>query len=354
MNEAKKYARCVSFIGWTLFITLVLIMMSDFNIAQADSEASIKRLASSNPEERAKAARELGEMGRKALRAVPTLIEMLNDSVGLSLTIYRKKGTSPCLRQGDGLPGIQAEPDTSPGIEAAKALAKIGDYEGLEKATGVLIKTLGDKKTKADNIRKNAAIALGWIGSPRAVEPLINALKDPQDDVRGAAALAFAISKIKVAHAVDPLITALNDKDERVRKNAANALGKIGDARAVGPLIVALERKDPDEGIKSLKDLGSGSLASLFAAAKNFREYLVEALGEIKDPRAIDPLIKALKDRDKGVARAAVCSLGQIKDPRAVNALEVALIDKDERVRKAAEWALREIESLTPESESGD
>jgi hypothetical protein len=44
--------------------------------------------------------------------------------------------------------------------------------------------------------------------------------------------------------AVDILIRALKDEDEDVRCRAAKALGQIGDARAVEPLIQALELED--------------------------------------------------------------------------------------------------------------
>ena len=45
--------------------------------------------------------------------------------------------------------------------------------------------------------------------------------------------------------AVKPLIAALNDRDPLVRRNAAEALGKIEDFLAVEPLIDALRDRDP-------------------------------------------------------------------------------------------------------------
>jgi HEAT repeat protein len=63
-----------------------------------------------------------------------------------------------------------------------------------------------------------------------------------------------------------------------------------------------------------------------------------KALGEIKDPRAVEPLIAALKD--KGVCAAAAYALGEIKDPRAVEPLIAALKDESFSVRRAAAEAL--------------
>lgn len=335
MNKVgKNYLRRLTLVACSSCIAFFVIAMQ-FSIntwAESEVDAKNQKLTSSGAVERGKAAKELGEMGEAALKAVPNLLKMLNDSVPLSVAIRTESG-------------IQVEPDTSPGIEAAKALVKIGDSSALVEANEIFIRTLEDKR-KPTNTRANAATALGWIGNKKAVEPLITALKDSEDHVRRAAAFAFI--KIKDERAVEPLVTALRDKDERVRKRAASALGSMGDPRGVEPLIAALEREDPDKGIRSVNDW-SGSMASLLDAAKNFREYVAEALGKIKDPRAVSPLTKALNDSDEGVRKAAAWSLGEIRDQRAVEPLKTALKDKDEKVRKEAESALRKIRGTSPE-----
>jgi hypothetical protein len=94
-----------------------------------------------------------------------------------------------------------------------------------------------------------AADALGEIGDPSAVEPLIGALEDDFDsEVRESA--ADALGMIGAPRAVEPLIGVLeNDSDSDVRRLVADALGKIGDARAVGPLVTALEN-DSDSNVR--------------------------------------------------------------------------------------------------------
>ena len=64
------------------------------------------------------------------------------------------------------------------------------------------------------------------------------------------------------------------------------------------------------------------------------------ALGEIKDPRAVEPLSAALKDENEYVRKAAAYALGEIKDPRAVEPLIAALKDEELHVRWAAAEAL--------------
>jgi HEAT repeat protein len=114
------------------------------------------------------------------------------------------------------------------------------------------------------------------------------------------------------------LIKALSyAKDPGVCKEAVEALGEIGDSRAVEPLIAVLNSDN-----------------------KNVRLVAAKALVKIGDPRVVEPLVAALKDMDRDVAEAAADALGQIGDARTVEPLVAALKDKDKRVRRAAARAL--------------
>ena len=214
---------------------------------------------------------------------------------------------------------------------AAEALGQIGG----EWAVDVLISTA--LKDKDADVRKSAAKALRQIGGARAVEALITALKDKDADMSKSAAEAleqigipddlqvqawYRVAKREWELAIDlgdiavePLIAALRDKDAKVREFAAEALGQIGDTRAVEPLIVAT------------RDTG------------NVRYAAACALGKIGDDRAFEPLLDALKDGVKSAAE----SLRQIVGARAVEPLIAALRDKDANVREAAAEALEQI-----------
>ncbi len=89
--------------------------------------------------------------------------------------------------------------------------------------------------------------------------------------------------------AVKPLIAALKDNHPLVRRQAAEALGRIKDSRAVEPLVSAL--KDEDATV---------------------RGYAAEALGEIRDECAIEPLRAALEDEDRDVRKRAKQALMRI------------------------------------------
>jgi HEAT repeat protein len=112
--------------------------------------------------------------------------------------------------------------------------------------------------------REAAATALGEIGDPRAVNPLIAVLKNGNPDLKIEA--SRALGKIGDVSGVKPLLAALNDESGGVRTEAVQALVKIGGDAAVNGLIKALT--DP---------------AVRFAAA--------EALVMLGDERAIRPLI---------------------------------------------------------------
>ena len=69
----------------------------------------------------------------------------------------------------------------------------------------------------------------------RAVEPLITCLNDENSVIRFSAAVG--LGSFADPRAVDPLIDSLkNDKDVLTRKGAAYSLGKIGDPKALSPL----------------------------------------------------------------------------------------------------------------------
>ena len=73
----------------------------------------------------------------------------------------------------------------------------------------------------------------------------------------------------------EQFIVVLQENDDYyVRAYAAMRLGQIGDPRAVEPLIAALQEDD----------------------SESVRQYAAEALGEIRDPRAVEPLISALQE----------------------------------------------------------
>lgn len=139
-------------------------------------------------------------------------------------------------------------------------------------------------------LRKNAALVLGIINDKSAVTTLIDVLKDESAEVRSSA--AYALGKISDSDAVEPLMIALDDNAEEVRSAAITALGEIGDSRAVDALIEMLD----DE---SMIDFEA-----------------IAALGKIGDKRVVKPLQKKLKGLDKLTRMAIENALKDIGDER--------------------------------------
>lgn len=70
------------------------------------------------------------------------------------------------------------------------------------------------------------------------------------------------------------------------------------------------------------------------------RYLVVDALGNIRDPKVVDPLIAALKDLDQDVRFVAAEALGRTGDSKAIAALEKTCSGDNCYVRIAAEEAL--------------
>jgi HEAT repeat protein len=234
--------------------------------------------------------------------------------------------------------------------EAVEVLGKIGLGKPPVKVKGDVIEPLCIAlKDKSADVREKAVLALGQIEDPRAVEPLSIALRDPEHVVTVLAGKALGqIGK----PAVEVLIAALRDPSSDVRMNAAQALGEIKDERAVEPLIAAMN--DPDLSVRRHTSTAFGKIGKLAPLPENLTEDLksqdpakraevARALGDMKDARAVEPLIAALKDEDWQVRRNAAMALGEIRDARAVEPLIAALKDEVVEVRESVPFALAKI-----------
>jgi HEAT repeat protein len=263
-------------------------------------------------------------------------------------------------------------------MHAIEALGEIKDPRAVEPMLALLA---GYKSSLA----ADAALALGKIGDPRAVEPLIAALKDKQHNATARENAATALGAFHDPRAVEPLIAVLQDKDDpAVRMSVAGALGELKDPRAAGPLITAL--KDPENRVRigaagAILKLGTPALEPLVGALKDpeavQRQFAAALLGDLKDPRAIlpliasfqdvdpqvrlrafqatiaigepafDPLLAALKDANASTRQLSVAALAQLGDARAVDPLIAELRDTEEFVRTTSAMGLGVLKDAT-------
>jgi HEAT repeat protein len=108
-------------------------------------------------------------------------------------------------------------------------------------ATEALCLLLQERK-RPDGVRAEAASALGILGTADAIPSLVQALHDPSPAVRARA--CWALGRIASPEVYPLLIMRLTDSDGPVRQQATQALGQIGDVRAIPSLILMLRQGD--------------------------------------------------------------------------------------------------------------
>lgn len=226
-------------------------------------------------------------------------------------------------------------------------------------------------------IREEAATLLGGLKDPRAVRPLVSILRDRDRSVREAAigaltsigepsveavgaclfdpelsvqeAASAVLASIADDRVLDPLVRALTSGDWIVRMHAAKALGRIKDPASVQPLIPLLQDKVKavrEETSSALAAIGEAAIPALLEALTHeewlVRLHAVESLGKTKSQKAVEPLLSALfNDADSAIREDAVRALGEIGDSQAVEFLFAAM--KEPGLRTLAVEALGRI-----------
>ncbi|HVK09773.1 MAG TPA: HEAT repeat domain-containing protein [Gemmataceae bacterium] len=278
-------------------------------------------------------------------------------------------------------------------LQAAEALGRLGP--AAFPACSHLVARLRDED---ETVRCAAAITLGGLKCPEAVEPLRMLLQDPSPEVKAAAAKGLAALNAYAAPAVPELVPLLQDQDQAVRDAAAEAIGKTGPltaevtetlagglasedtmvrartAEVIGTIGPAAEESAPalvelldDENdrvrakaVKALSQIGEGAadvaVPRLVRALRDPDAWVsalaAEALGEMGESAeaAVPALVRSLRHGTTQVRANAADALGKLGGgaSSAVPALVQAAADEDGGVRAAAFKAVGEIGTLTP------
>src|ERR1035438_10194334 len=129
-------------------------------------------------------------------------------------------------------------------------------------------------------------------------------------------------------------IDLLKDQRTYIRVGAVQKLAELKDPRAIESLIAAL--KDWDSNVRwgaedALAKTGAPAVEPLIAAMKDrdsqVRKFAAIALGEIRDSRAFESFLAALSDTDSEVRGWAAVGLGKSRDPRAFDPLMAMMED---------------------------
>jgi len=157
------------------------------------------------------------------------------------------------------------------------------------------------------------------------------------------------IKKLEQDRDIKGLIKALEHRDESLRKEAMEALERMG-GEAVEPLINEFRKLSPT-GLtvklswavaEVLGKIGEAAIEPLIAAIREkhlgLRVNAALALGLIGEP-AVNPLVKMLSDPDRNIGGLASVALARIGGP-AVEPLIRALTDANDNTRVCAALAL--------------
>lgn len=221
--------------------------------------------------------------------------------------------------------------------DARAQLAAVG-----KSAVAPLIKALSSNRWY---VRYDAALILGKIGDKRAVPHLIRLLYDDDRNIRAAG--ANALGMIGGSQVCTRLYAVLRSRKFRPASDAAAfALAMTGRQKMVKAALgyIIGSRKHRRYYKSAFIAIGPPAVPVLCEALSRgdgrLREETAEILGAITDRRAVEPLVKRLKDPRRAVRVASAYALRSLQDKSAVVPLCAALADFAVDVRHAACVAL--------------
>jgi HEAT repeat protein len=260
--------------------------------------------------------------------------------------------------------------------KAADELVEIG-----EAAVEPLIKIVNVGSGRPS---ENAILVLARIGTPKAMDTVIGALKNPGFDfrVRGYAAMALgdtesedhvvvliealqtdnhwwvrnfavgSLGKIGSERVVEPVIGALNDENMYVRRAAVSVLGELKPDKAILALVGSFQDEDWQIRLQApdiLVEFGNETEKHLLEALKNDNKWIkvgaANVLGRIGSEGAVLPIMSLLNNQERMVRDEAAVALSRLNSKVAVKALLDLLKHETSYVREEAAWVLGEMRS---------
>lgn len=238
------------------------------------------------------------------------------------------------------LEALKTERVTKVREKIVEALAQIKDANALPGVSAVL-------KDAAPEVRRAAVHALSEFGDQTAAPALMGLMADEDVEVRRM--VAEALGQLENPAAIDALSRMTRDADSEVRANAIESLHRFRDQKLLPVFVAALKdssahvRQHAADAIGSFENLKTAPRALIDALAdpnRDVRKEAAQALGNIGDEAAVPALKKLVGDADAQTRRTAVEALKDIGGADAIQALMALLKDPDPEVRKTAAEAL--------------
>jgi HEAT repeat protein len=217
---------------------------------------------------------------------------------------------------------LQKIPDPASAVLAASSVSLKNDAAARAQA----MRRLADNKEPG---------ALPFITSV-FVNPSQNA------DVRGEAAIALGLLGSK--DSIPLLVNSLLDAEEKPRLASARALSFFKEEQTREPLMKLLERLDimrRNAVISAIVSAGWKPVSALITLAESEDAHIshnaIGILGTTRDPRATELLLKLLKEPGRRDVRRIISALGDTHDARAVDPLLALAKDPARRAGKEVE-----------------
>jgi len=247
--------------------------------------------------------------GLRATQATPLLMRILRNDSNADV----RAAMAQALWDMDDTNAIPAlmealEKDVEPTVHSACAGA-LGEM-GVSAAAPIILKNL-EKDTVGSYPKATMVTALGKLSHAPAVPTLTKLLMPPQESAGGNAAYRDTYS------------------ENQLRSEAAKALGLIGGEAALDALIAQLpQEKEESVGeaiCEALASLGGPKAVTALRAQLGveceFRAGAVTALGGMGDVTLVKDLIALFEDRNDEVRAAAVTAVGVMGDASAVESV---------------------------------
>ncbi len=245
---------------------------------------------------------------------------------------------------------------------AGDALTKIGQ-PALDPLTP-LLDTPGYKRKDRD-LRLKMAAMLGGFDNQKIVPNLLRHINDdapniPQDRRTPGMRrqVIRTLASLQDQRATPEVIRVMRE-DPQVRLDAISALGEFKDPRAVDPLVDQFKNYDydvPANAIIALAKIGAPALPRLLKEAKNpdaqIRTNATAALATIGGPGAVGPLLAAAKDPVDGVRAAAVQGMASFTGPNAVRAAPLLIASFSDSAAEVSNGAVASLTQMGTNAEN--
>jgi tetratricopeptide (TPR) repeat protein/HEAT repeat protein len=235
-------------------------------------------------------------------------------------------------------------------------LTRIGGH-GLQP----LLEALRDEKEQSQ--QRVAVAVLGHLGNRGAAGPLVHMARlEPPKDARRLGTLQENLDRevrvdalVAAGRLGDPAVLGdvlplMGHQEIAMREAATFTLGRSGDKRAVAPLLKALDDRGPSVqvlaclGLAQVDDARIGAaLIKLLADARRHdgvRAACAYAIGARRITAGVPALLGAIADNRGEAQRLAAWALGQIGDPRALGPLIRAYFARAGRSDDELVWAI--------------